>query len=53
MNKKYTGKENDIVIENLKRLLEVVEPQKICVRMPYIPGFNTKDEIMEECTSEN
>ncbi len=48
--KKYTGCDNDIVIGNLKRLIEVVEPNKICVRLPYIPNFNTRDETMEEFT---
>lgn len=46
--KQYTGKDNGIVIKNLKRLVEVVDPHKICVRIPYIPEFNTKEETLEE-----
>ena len=48
--KKYTGVDNVAVLENLKRLIDVVEPNKICVRIPYIPNFNTRDETMEEFT---
>jgi len=46
--KEYTGRENDIVIENLKRLVETVPSEKICIRVPYIPGYNTKEHQIEE-----
>ena len=46
--KAYTGQENDIVISNLKRLIENIDPHKICVRIPYIPEFNTKEDTLEE-----
>ena len=41
--KSYTGKSNESVIDNLKKLLEIVSPEKVCVRMPLIPGYNTED----------
>lgn len=48
--KNYTGMDNALVLENLKRLVDIVEPNKICVRIPYIPKFNTRDETLEEFT---
>ena len=41
--KSYTGKSNEGVIDNLKKLLKIVSPDKICIRMPLIPGYNTED----------
>jgi len=46
--KKYTGRDNCIVLENLKRLVAVIPPEKICVRIPYIPEYNTKEHQLEE-----
>ena len=46
--KKYTGRDNGIVLENLKRLVAVILPEKICVRIPYIPEYNTKEHQLEE-----
>lgn len=46
--KKYTGRDNDIVISNLKRLVKKVDNNKICVRIPYISGFNEKTDVLEE-----
>ena len=45
--KSYTGKSNKVVIENLKKLLEMVSAEKICVRMPIIPGYNTEESRKE------
>jgi len=39
---KYTGKDNSVVLENIKKLAQLVPPEKITVRIPLIPGFNTK-----------
>ena len=41
--KSYTGKSNEGVIDNLKKLFEIVSPEKVCIRMPLIPGYNTED----------
>lgn len=40
--KKYTGKENAQMLENLKKLAKRICPEKIIMRIPLIPGFNTE-----------
>ncbi len=40
--KAYTGKEAALAHENLKRLLSLTGPERILVRIPLIPEFNTK-----------
>ena len=45
--KSYTGKSNEVVIENLKKLFERVSDGKICIRMPIIPGYNTEESRKE------
>lgn len=37
----YTGKSNDNTIANLKHLAANVDPSKVVIRLPLIPGFNT------------
>ena len=32
------------MLENLKRLLALVGPERITVRVPLIPDFNTEDD---------
>lgn len=39
--RRYTGRENALVLENLARLAKLLPPEKITVRLPLIPGFNT------------
>ena len=39
--KKYTGKSNRLVIENIKSLLN----QNVLIRIPLIPGFNNEKDI--------
>lgn len=46
--KNYTGLDNEIVIENLKKLVEEIPEEMICVRVPLIPGFNTSKSQQEE-----
>lgn len=41
---RYTGQDNFRMLSNLQRLLEIVEPQCITVRVPLIPGFNTEED---------
>lgn len=43
----YTGKENSQVIANLERLKYMVLPEKILIRVPLIPDYNTKAEVEE------
>ena len=42
--KEYTGCGNEQVLQNLKRLIHAVGEDKVCVRYPRIPGYNTRDE---------
>lgn len=37
----YTGRDNALVKENLSLLLSLVGPDRVTVRVPHIPGFNT------------
>lgn len=39
--RRYTGRENGLMLENLKKLLALVGPERITVRVPLIPQFNT------------
>ena len=41
----YTGKNNEKVISNLKKLLSIVPQEKICIRIPRIPDFNTENDV--------
>lgn len=40
----YTGQSNHKVLSNLKNLVDLVGADKICVRLPLIPGFNTEKD---------
>ena len=40
--RRYTGKDNLLMIENLRKLLALVSPQKIILRIPLIPDYNTE-----------
>ncbi len=37
----YTGRDNSLVLSNLKRLAELIPPERITVRIPRIPAYNT------------
>lgn len=37
---KYTGKKNDVVLENLRKLSNSINKEKILVRVPRIPEYN-------------
>ena len=41
----YTGRDNALVKENLRTLLSLVGPDRVTVRVPRIPGFNTEDDV--------
>lgn len=41
--RRYTGQDNSLMLENLKRLLALVGPERITVRVPLIPDFNTEE----------
>lgn len=41
----YTGKANNIVLENLQWLLQNGDPNRLKVRIPHIPDFNSDDDV--------
>ena len=47
--RRYTGKDNSLVLSNLKKLLALVGPERITVRMPLIPEFNTEENRELSC----
>ncbi|MBO7161250.1 MAG: radical SAM protein, partial [Clostridia bacterium] len=40
----YTGKDNALMLENLRILLDKVGSERIIVRVPLIPQFNTDED---------
>ena len=42
--RRYTGQDNARMLDNLWRLLEIADPERITVRVPLIPGFNTEED---------
>ncbi|AEG58762.1 (2S)-3-sulfopropanediol dehydratase activating enzyme [Desulforamulus ruminis] len=42
-HKEYTGVDNEIILENFKRLCERFPDKSILVRTPVIPGFNDSE----------
>lgn len=40
--RRYTGQDNALMLENLQKLLALVGPDRITVRVPLIPEFNTQ-----------
>jgi pyruvate formate lyase activating enzyme len=43
--KAYTGRDNAPVKENLRALLALVSPERVTVRVPRIPGYNTEADV--------
>ena len=41
----YTGKDNSVVLANLEWLLKQGDPNRIMVRVPHIPDFNTDEDV--------
>lgn len=41
----YTGKENPLVLKNLEWILLHGDPERIKVRVPHIPEFNTDEDV--------
>ncbi len=39
----YTGKDNALMLSNLERLLALIGPERIVVRLPLIPEFNAEE----------
>lgn len=38
---RYTGMDNARMLENLEKLTRMISPERIVVRVPLIPGYNT------------
>ena len=43
--KAYTGKDNALVLNNLEWILQRGDPNRVMVRVPHIPDFNTDDDV--------
>ena len=41
--RRYTGKDNKLMLENLARLVKMISPARIVVRLPLIPDFNDEE----------
>ncbi len=39
----YTGRDNSRMLENLERLVALIGPERIQVRLPLIPEYNTEE----------
>ena len=48
--KQYAGKENDIVLSNLKKLIAIVPKEQVMIRVPLIANFNTVDDVKQSVT---
>ena len=42
--RRYTGKDNAQMLDNLKKLVSLIGPERIVVRVPLIPQFNTNED---------
>lgn len=40
--RRYTGKENHLMMNNLEKLTKIIPPERITVRLPLIPVFNSE-----------
>lgn len=45
--KEYTGGDGLIVYENVMRLHEKIGKERITIRIPEIPGYNTEENVIE------
>lgn len=42
--REYTGRDNEKVLHNLRLLLLLAGPERVTVRLPLIPGYNTEED---------
>ena len=47
-HKELTGKTNELIIENLKKVLSVKEPEDVIIRIPVVPGCNDSVENIRQ-----
>ena len=45
--RRYTGQDNGRMLENLRKLLALVGPERIVLRLPLIPGYNSEADRQE------
>ncbi len=50
-HKELTGQSNDLILDNLKKVLSIKEPQDVIIRVPVIPGCNDTVENIENTAS--
>ncbi len=43
--KAYTAQDNRLVKDNVRTLLSLIGPDRLTVRVPHIPDFNTADDV--------
>lgn len=43
--KAYTGQDNALVLSNLRWVLQHGDPNRVIVRVPHIPEFNTDEDV--------
>lgn len=43
--KRYTSKDNEVVMHNLKKIMDLGLSEKVLIRIPFIKGFNTESDI--------
>ena len=43
--KVYTGQDNALVLSNLQWILQHGDPNRVMVRLPHIPEFNTDEDV--------
>ncbi len=42
--RRYTGRDNALVLDNLYKLIDRIGKKKVCIRIPLIPQYNTEDD---------
>ena len=40
----YTGSDNRLMLENLQKLVQLIPPERIILRLPLIRGYNTEED---------
>jgi len=48
--RRYTGADNARALDNLRAVLETLGPDRVLVRVPNIPDFNTPDDVARSLT---
>lgn len=46
-HRKFTGKSNERILQNIRGIVGTVGPEKILITYPVIPGYNDDENVME------